>query len=474
MTLALEQQEGLVTIKSVTDGDVPKSVYYVAFGFGGFGLGMGQFQMFPKLLPAQLPMRYSQSVDCVLYEIGKFEGRWASAVAIAGSKIAARAFELKSDKTQLLKRYSELLHNFEGKHQSPVYFFRKVARDYLGCDNGVFIEIERESNAAGSRIKALHVLDSRRCRRTGVPEIPVIYTDLLGNQRLMRDYEVIDIVDQPDTWANAFGTGECAARRAYKSVRYMNLIDEYIYEKASGARPLALDFITGITDEQIQEILVTNEASRLSKGVSVYGGTVVVPMIKNADISHTRIPLAELPDKFDHEQSRRLALQDYANAIGIDSQELLPLTGQALGTGAQSQVLDDKQEGKGLATLLIEITHAMQQWVLPETVTFFFSEKTDYRDQKARADVFTTYATALSGLVDKGVIQPEQALQKLVDEELLPQEMLPNDLTPSVSISDTDKVGAEEALQDAAQEQNLLPAPTQVQGQTTNDTTNAQ
>jgi hypothetical protein len=453
----------LLAIKSVTDNDIPKSVYYISFGMP-FGGGLSGSMLYPQLLPANIPLVYDGNTDFILYQAGKFEGRWASAVHIATTKVAAKAFELKSDKPQLLKRYSELLHDFEGKQKSPVYFFSKMTRDYLGCDNGTIVEIDRESGGAGSRIKGLYVLDSRRCIRTGRPDTPIIYTDLLGKMHELKDYQVVDIVDQPETSANLYGTGECAARRAYNTIRHMNVVDKFVYEKISGARPLALDFISGISEEQLKDVLVTNEASRKVSGNVVYGGTVVIPSIKMGNIDWKRIPIADLPEGFDREKERSMALQDYANAIGIDSQELIALTGQALGTGAQSQVLDDKQEGKGLVTLLLEITHMMQQWVLPDAVSFFFSEKKDMRDQKAKADIFSTYATAVATLMDKGVINQAQALQTLVDSDQIAREFLPVDLTPAVSISDTEKPEAEQMLQEAAQAQAaagqpLLPPP---------------
>jgi hypothetical protein len=456
------ETDQLVALKSVTDGDIPRSVYYLNFSLGNF---LNGYQVLPDLLPARLPGRYTWAADRVLYDAGKFEGRWGSAVAIAGSKVAARAFELKSDKPALMQRYHDMLHDIEGKGKGPVYLFKKISRDYLSCDNGAFLEVDRIWEGAGSRIDGLYVLDSRRCRRTGVPEIPVIYIDLLGYQHELRDYQVVDIVDQPETTAELYGVGECAARRAYKTIRMMNAVDQLRYEQVAGARPLALDFLTGITEEQIEEVLKTNEAQRQAKGLSVYGGTVLIPLIKPNGIDHVRVPMAELPKDYDSEKERRLALGDYANAIGIDSQELLPLTGQALGTGAQSQVLDEKEQGKGLVTLMLDIIHAMQHYVLPDAVTFAFSEKADYRDQKAKADIFSTYATATSTLVDKGIANPDQAMQKLVDEDQMPKEFLVQDQTLTETVDSTEKPQAEpdeedvQAVQEAQDKSSALPQP---------------
>ena len=447
MTLALNDtrqlQEGLVATKSVTEGDKPPGVYYLSFYPQDF-LNMAGAMVLPDLLPPRLPKYYSQASDYVLFEAGKFEGRWASAVATSSKKVASRAFELKSDKPQLLKRYSDLLHDLEGRGKSPYYFFQKLTRDYLGCDNGAWIEIDRQSSAAGSRIKGLYVLDSRRVMRTGDPSRPAVYQSLDGKYHEMKDYQVVDIVDNPDTTASQYGTGECAARRAYKSIRMMNAVDQFRFEKLTGARPLALDFITGITEEQVSDVLASQEAQRQAKGHSVYGGTVLIPLIRNEQIGHTRIDMASLPDNFDYEKERGLALDDYSNAIGLDRQELKDLGGgSALGTATQTEVLDDKAEGKGLVVLMLEVAHVMNYYVLPDTVTFYYSEKADYRDKKAQAEVFSTTIGALAQAVGKDgtVLDHNQALNVLVDNDLLDPKYLPpvTDLTPDQSVSDTER-----------------------------------
>ena len=59
------------------------------------------------------------------------------------------------------------------------------------------------------------------------------------------------------------------------------------------------------------------------------------------------IPLADFPDNFNRRDELDIAILGYANNLGLDPQDLQPLTGQALGTGAQSQVLNEKAKGKG-------------------------------------------------------------------------------------------------------------------------------
>lgn len=93
------------------------------------------------------------------------------------------------------------------------------------------------------------------------------------------------------------------------------------------------------------------------------------------------VTLAELPDRFNRKEETDLAILTYANSIGLDVQDLQPLTGQQLGAGAQSQVLDEKSKGKGLAAWRQGFMHELNEAVLDERTTFAFIEN-DYRDQE--------------------------------------------------------------------------------------------
>ena len=69
--------------------------------------------------------------------------------------------------------------------------------------------------------------------------------------------------------------------------------------------------------------------------------SVVIPVMGDAAISLVTIPLAEIPDGFEAKQLLEDGHLVYANNIGISVQELRPLSGQGLGTGTQSIVLDE-------------------------------------------------------------------------------------------------------------------------------------
>jgi hypothetical protein len=150
------------------------------------------------------------------------------------------------------------------------------------------------------------------------------------------------------------------------------------------------------------------------------------------------IPLAELPDRFQRKEEVDLALLTYANNIGLDPQELQPLSGQGLGTGTQSEILDDKASGKGLAAWQQQWTHQLNEKVLDDYTTFIFIER-DYRDMKLEADVKSARATSIKTLIDSAIITPEQGAQIMADWGEIPREFVPEDLTPGDILTDLEK-----------------------------------
>ena len=150
------------------------------------------------------------------------------------------------------------------------------------------------------------------------------------------------------------------------------------------------------------------------------------------------IPLAEFPDNFNRKDEFNLALLSYADNIGLDPQDLQPMTGQQLGAGAQSVVLDEKSKGRGLNAWRQQWTHGMNNWVIPDLTTFLFVEK-DYRDRMNQAQADAAVEQYVSDSVVKGILSAPQGLQKLVDENIYPKEFLPVDQTPNTNLSDTEK-----------------------------------
>lgn len=386
-----------------------------------------------------------------------FHDFWAGAIGIAITKMASQSWEIEGDAPRLRNFAQQLLLSADN-NQSWVAFLGRHLQDYLCTDNGAFVEIVRASSAAGSRILGLMHLDSLRVTRTGDPDIPAIYRDTKGIDHQVEAHQILMLADMPSSAETWHGVGLCAASRAWGAILKMESIERYIYEKVSGKRPLAVDLVNGINYEQMRSSVQTAKEDSAAQKTVTYMGAVIVPTISDTPISHTRINFAELPDGFDRKQEFDIAVLAYANAIGLDVQDLQPLTGQPLGTGAQSQVLHDKAQGKGLAAWRQQITHLFNQFVFSDAVTFAFSEN-DLRDKQQKATISLDRANAISTLVEKGLITGAQGVQVLADEGELPKEFVPVDQTPEGTITDADQPQSEADLQAAQMQQEQGAAP---------------
>lgn len=399
--------------------------------FGGFGSVVGALTPDP-------PPYWSTQRDAVLRATVLHESLWGSAVRIATTKVASMSWEASGDFPAKLKRAQTLMLTLDSA--GWVKAIGKGVRDYLTTDNGEWWEIVRASSAVGSRILGLMHLDSLRCHRTGDPARPIYYRDLKGAYHEMLEYQVFNLTDMPSPGAEWLGVGECAASSAYTHIYKMAAIERYINEKITGSRPQEVHMVSGINRKMLEQAMQMADENQAERGAVYFKGAVVVPMLQGQEVKGYRIPLAELPDGFERKQEFDLAITAYADAIGIDQQELQPLSGQGLGTGTQSRVLAEKAKGKGLAARNKQWVHEINEKVYPEGITFVFVEK-DLDDESKKAGVLGSRANALKTMIDSGLITALEARQMAVDNNDLPKEFTPpeGDTTPEGSLSDDEK-----------------------------------
>jgi hypothetical protein len=435
--------------KSVTQGDYADQV-------GGAYLLRVAVWNSVGALPAALDGFGLQESDAITLSTVDREALWAGAIAIAVSKVASLAWEVESDIQLRTRRGHELLMAAD-LGRGWVSFISKVLQDFLLTNNGSVIEVVHATTSINSQIVGLVPLDSMRCTRTGNPAVPVTYRDLKGAIHELKAGEVIEFADMPSSRASMFGSGKCAAFRAYKSIYKLACIEQYLADKVSGRRPLAINLINGLNDLQLQSVLKTAQSEADARGIISYMGAIIATFPGDAAPEVATINLADFPDNFDRQKEVDISILAYANNIGLDVQDLQPLTGRSLGTGAQSQVLDEKAKGKGLAAFRQSITHAINTWALPDSTTMIFVEK-DWRDRIQNAQFNKSTVEYVTASVTGNVITAAQGTQALVDANVYPKEFLPVDETPDTSLSDAEKPEDEQEAEAQTPEIGEKPA----------------
>jgi hypothetical protein len=413
------------------------------------------------LLPG-LPDQWSHARDAVLLGTLRMLGLWASVINKAVTKQVALGWTVSDTKDiqARTERLQDILHGADGSNW--VSFGQRHLQSMYLTDNGCFVEIVRSARAPGSRILGLMHLDSLRCRRTGDPQRPVIYTDSQGQEHELRADDVLCYADMPRQDVESRGVGLCAASRAFQAILKLAAVESYFRDKVSGRNPKAIHIINGLTAPQLEKALITAKVDAQNKngnganGGVTYMGSIVIPVLDTSlSASIVTIPLAEIPDGFEVQTEREAAMLEMVNAVGMPIQDVKPLSGQGLGTGTQTIIQDEAAEAMGPAVAWRKWwTYAMNNRISAKTTTFTFATN-DVRDQKAKAELANLRATERATRIASGELTPQQAQQLALDAGDLPKELAPSDETAGGQVTDTEKV----AEADTVQQQQPQPTP---------------
>jgi hypothetical protein len=429
--------------RSVTKDDYEKStqsggvvgadILHVVIGDLGLFKGTG-FQS------GGLPPYWTKSRDVALLSTMQMCSLWPSIVNKSITKLLAPGFRIEDqdDSDRRIKAGQDLFNFADGL--SWIQFGMRHLQDVHLTDNGAVAEIVRASSARGSKIIGLMHLDSLRCTRTGYPDYPVLYTDDLGREHALRADDVLMYADMPSARSTFHGVGLCAADRAFDAIVKISAVELYFREKITGNRALAIHIVSGITKNKLEQAMQRADADQEEKGFFVYKGSLVIPTLDTEKApAVVTIPLAEIPDGFEAQVERDAALLEMVNACGIPLQDIKPLSGQGLGTGTQTVILDEAAAGMGPGA-------AWRNWwqfvssfrLLAKSTTFHFATN-DIRDQKAKAEVQLLRAQSRQVMVQTGEITPVQSLNMAADAGDAPKEFLPEDLTQGGTVGSDEK-----------------------------------
>jgi hypothetical protein len=416
------------------------------------------------VLPIDIPLPWSRARDRLLITTTLHETMWGAAIAKAIAKMITLGFTVedraKSERRTAMAQTRLLMAN-NGKGWTS--FLWQHLSDYLLTDNGAFVELVYKSSDVRSQFLGFMHLDSLRVTRTGDPETPVIYEDLRGRMHELQAHQVLTFVDMESGRAEARGTGLCAASRAYPTIHKTAGMERYVSEKITGTgKQKGIHIINGVNAQQLQMALHKAEEDQVNRGLVSYRGVALIPLsAMTAKPDGYYIPLAEIPDGFSAKEERDNTYLKYANCIGLPLTDIQPLSGQGLGTGKQSEIIDDAGSEFGLAAWGKAWEHASNERIMPTTTTFSWADKSDARKQAASADVSLKRAQTRAAQVGSGEITPQQSLQLAADAGDVPDSFLQSDETPDDMLTDTEKpVGeGERDAMDANQ-----PVPDQVPG----------
>lgn len=298
----------------------------------------------------------------------------------------------------------------------------KTCLDLFTQDNGAFWEIiRRNNNDPGSPVINIAHLDAGQCLRTGDPEYPVIYTDRDGIEHVLRWWQVRSLEELPSPIENAFDLQYSAVTRCLLAAEIIQSIAVYKQEKVSGNFTRAIDVVSGVTQQNIDDAIEIAEEQNLNRLLYRYSLPVILPGVDpSTTLSHVHIDLASLPDNFNENDSFKWYVAQLAAAFGVDYQEIAPLMTGTLGSSQQSEIMHLKTHGKGPALMMGMIEDIINDGLIPANVEFRFLEQ-DLRSESEKATARFTRAKDRSMRVKAGELDGKAARQIAVADGDLPQ-----------------------------------------------------
>ncbi len=316
---------------------------------------------------------------------------WLAIGAITNeiNRYAATPWELKGGRSDT-EQFTDVFQNAEFDEGYGT-FITKVLWDYFTQDFGAVIEVVAggdPNGPIGNRpVLGLNHLDSLRCIATGNLEYPIIYwSHRTGTMHRMHRERVIRIIDMPSPEERAYNNGLCALSRVIAIVNAQILLSKHQNESLSDMPPTGLMTLQNVKPGEWMQVMAQYEAGRKADGASVYRNFAYMESQNPGEaVKAEVIRFSMLPDNFSYREYIEMYVNGTALGLGIDPQDIWPLTGQALGTGAQSQVLHAKGKSKTFGTLMRKFERVWNIAVLPEALEFTHKYNDPLSDQEEAA-----------------------------------------------------------------------------------------
>lgn len=347
---------------------------------------------------------------------------------------------------QTTKQVQQIL-NMANFGKGWAHFVKKISTDLYTQDNGAFFEILRASNSPSAPILGIRSLEAGRCTRTGDPMIPVIYTNTRAEQHKMPWYSVIVLEEFPSPIETMYDVQYCAVSRVLRMAQIMRDIAIYKGEKVGGRNTEAIHIVGGVKQSDITDVRDRMGYQADNQHMARYLEPIVIGSLDPQTApSSVTINLKSLPDAFNLDEELRWYISQIALGFGRDYQDFAPLPRGNMGSGQQSEMLHLKSKGKGRASFMDLMTHAMNNFVLPRTVEFEYVIE-DVEHEKTKAEVSKFRAEERSVRILSGEIDPmiaRQIAQEDGDLDIRYLELMgEQDLTPDMMLAESEKPDAE-------------------------------
>ena len=297
----------------------------------------------------------------------------------------------------------------------------KGIQDYLCLNRGWFMEKVSYGDPStplneNARILGLNHLDAMRIVLTGNLDYPYqYYSEYTGKLHTLHRSRVIHLVHAPSPNTIYPHYGKSPLYNILSQSHAQILLGRHQNELLSDLPPPGLVIFNNVKPENVEQAMKTFEAERRSDGQKVFRAPLKIEGVKpNESVSVTFVPLASVPQDFDYEKYMRVHVNLIALGLQMDPQDIWPLTGQGLGSGIQSKILQSKASGKGRGYML---TRLERVWniTMPRPVELKYKAQNS-EEGKEQAEIAQLWVTTVNSSSDLSKMEKRQLLANQISQ----------------------------------------------------------
>lgn len=274
--------------------------------------------------------------------------------------------------------------------------------DYLTLNRGWFMEIVSYGRPdtpieEGAKVLGLNHLDALRITFTGNREWPYLYQSEWGGKlHKLHATRVIHMARQPSPNTLMYGMGKSALYDTLTVANAQILLGRHQNEMLSDLPPPGIVIFNNVKADEIETAMKQFEYERVRDGENVYRAPLSLSSKDPAQpATVTFVPMATVPEGFNYKEYMENHVNLTALNYGLDPQDLWPLTGSALGSGAQSKVLAAKTDIKGPGYVSTRLTRVWNK-ILPRALEWKYKAQNAAQDRETAdiAKLWTDIANA--------------------------------------------------------------------------------
>ena len=362
----------------------------------------------------RLPPWWERNRDYRLGEAWRDEQHLSGMMFAATTKIAAMPFRVVARDPGVASHRdmaAELTHQFSAFSEfgeGISVALERFANDYLGTDNGGFLEIVADGPKA-SPIEGMpygvRSLDSRHMYRTNDPIFPIFTYDEKGRKVIYHMSRILTMAQMSTSHRNSNGIGYCAVSRSLRIAEDIWATYRYKGEKMGSRRSNRILVGNHITGTEIIQAMGASVALMEALGMGEHSGTTA---IGGDDITVQKIDLNDLA-QFDEEKAVSVVMNALAFVWGLEFNEAWPTTGSR----ASDVVALQRSRSRLPALFVRQFSDLASLRMVPSVLRVELDYDDDQMDQQ-RALISDINVRAVTRLLDKKAIDAIGARTQLV------------------------------------------------------------